>query len=116
MSRDPTEWLIETGIACIGTPDDAIAYIERLLEGLAAASARSCELAHNWADWAATKRHYELMARYVHPHFQTSREWRRESYVMRATTTTSSLARPARRCRRRSTGWPPSARRRPDRA
>ena len=27
-------------------------------------------LAHNWADWEATKRSYELMARYVHPHFQ----------------------------------------------
>ena len=38
------------------------------------------ELAHNWADWDATKRHYELMARYVHPHFQTSRELLRESY------------------------------------
>ena len=28
------------------------------------------ELAHNWADRAETNRHYELMARYVHPHFQ----------------------------------------------
>ena len=27
-------------------------------------------LAHNWADWGETKRSYELMARYVHPHFQ----------------------------------------------
>src|SRR5438045_3465011 len=27
---DPVEWLIETGTACIGTPDDAIAYNERL--------------------------------------------------------------------------------------
>ena len=27
-------------------------------------------LAHNWADWQATRRSYELMARYVHPHFQ----------------------------------------------
>jgi limonene 1,2-monooxygenase len=39
------------------------------------------ELAHNWADWDATKRHYELMARYVHPHFQRSRELRRDSYA-----------------------------------
>jgi limonene 1,2-monooxygenase len=39
------------------------------------------ELAHNWADWAETKRHYELMARYVHPHFQGSRELRRDSYA-----------------------------------
>jgi limonene 1,2-monooxygenase len=39
-----------------------------------------CELAHNWADWEATKRHYELMARFVHPHFQKSRELLRGSY------------------------------------
>jgi limonene 1,2-monooxygenase len=36
-------------------------------------------LAHNWADWPATKKSYELMARYVHPHFQRNanalREW-----------------------------------------
>jgi limonene 1,2-monooxygenase len=39
------------------------------------------ELAHNWADWEQTKRHYELMARYVHPHFQGSRELRVDSYA-----------------------------------
>jgi len=39
------------------------------------------ELAHNWADWPATQRHYELMARYVHPHFQGSRELRSGSYA-----------------------------------
>jgi limonene 1,2-monooxygenase len=27
-------------------------------------------LSHNWANWEATKRSYELMARYVHPYFQ----------------------------------------------
>jgi limonene 1,2-monooxygenase len=27
-------------------------------------------MAHNWADWAATKRSYELFARYVAPKFQ----------------------------------------------
>ena len=26
--------------------------------------------AHNWADWTATQRSYELIARYVHPHFR----------------------------------------------
>ena len=39
-----------------------------------------CELAQNWADWEATKRHYELMARFVHPHFQQSRELLQGSY------------------------------------
>ena len=72
--------LTETGAACIGTPDDAIAHIERLLKGSGGFGA-ILELAQNWADWGATKRHYELMARYVHPHFQGSREWRRESYA-----------------------------------
>ncbi len=65
---------------CIGTPDDAIAYIENLLKGSGGFGA-IMELAQNWADWDATKRHYELMARYVHPHFQRSRELRRDWYA-----------------------------------
>jgi limonene 1,2-monooxygenase len=76
---DPAEWLLETGTACIGTPDDAIAYIERLMNGSGGFGV-VCELAHNWADWEATKRHYELMARFVHPHFQQSRDLLRGSY------------------------------------
>ena len=76
---DPTDWLIETGTGCIGTPDDAIAYIDRLIAGSGGFGV-ICELAQNWADWDATKRHYELMARFVHPHFQKSRELLRGSY------------------------------------
>lgn len=76
---DAYEWLIANQAACIGTPDDAIAYIETLLEGSGGFGVIT-ELAHNWADWEATKRHYELMARYVHPHFQQSRELRRANY------------------------------------
>src|SRR5258708_17214639 len=53
---------------------------ERLLKGPGGFGS-ILELAHNWADFGATRRHYELMARYVHPHFQGSREWRQESYV-----------------------------------
>jgi limonene 1,2-monooxygenase len=77
---DPYEWLIETGTGCIGTPDDAIAYIDRLMSG-AGGFGVICELAHNWADWDATKKHYELMARFVHPHFQKSRDLLRDSYA-----------------------------------
>jgi limonene 1,2-monooxygenase len=76
---DPTDWLIESGTGCIGTPDDAILYIERLIEGSGGFGVM-CELAQNWADWEATKRHYELMARFVHPHFQRSRELLQGSY------------------------------------
>ena len=78
--EDPYAYFTESGAACIGTPDDAIAFIERLQKGSGGFGA-IMELAHNWADWDATKRHYELMARYVHPHFQNSREWRQESYA-----------------------------------
>jgi limonene 1,2-monooxygenase len=72
-------YMVESGMACVGTPDDAIAFIERLLKGSGGFGV-IMELAHNWADWEQTKRHYELMARYVHPHFQGWREWRSESY------------------------------------
>jgi limonene 1,2-monooxygenase len=75
----PIDWLIDTGTACIGTPDDAIAYIERLVQASGGFGV-ICELAQNWADWEATKRHYELMARFVHPHFQQSRDLLRGSY------------------------------------
>jgi limonene 1,2-monooxygenase len=77
---DDCEWLIETGTACIGTPDDAIAYIERLVKGSGGFGV-IMELAHNWADWDATRKHYELMARHVHPHFQGSITPRIEAYA-----------------------------------
>ena len=77
---DRYQYMVDSGTACIGTPDDAIAFIERLLKGSGGFGV-IMELAQNWADWAETKRHYELMARYVHPHFQASREWRTGSYV-----------------------------------
>jgi limonene 1,2-monooxygenase len=77
---DRYQYMVDSGTACIGTPDDAIVFIERLLKGSGGFGV-IMELAQNWADWAETKRHYELMARYVHPHFQSSREWRTGSYA-----------------------------------
>ena len=77
---DAYEYLLDNQAACIGTPDDAIAYIQRLLDGSGGFGA-ILELAHNWADFDATKRHFVLMARYVLPHFQHSREWREASYA-----------------------------------
>ena len=58
--------MIETGFAVIGTPDDCIAQIERLQEQ---SGGFGCFLQIHvpWADWAETKRSYELIARYVMP-------------------------------------------------
>ena len=76
---DAYEYLLDNKLACIGTPADAIEYIENLLEG-SGGFGSFLELAHNWADFGATKRHYELMTRYVRPHFQQTLERRRTSY------------------------------------
>ncbi len=76
---DPVDYLITSGLACIGTPDDCIRHFERLWQGSQGGFGAVLLLAHNWADWEATKRSYELMARHVHPHFQRAsnslRQW-----------------------------------------
>lgn len=80
---DPVDALIASGMAVVGTPDDAIAQIERLQEQSGGFGA-FLQMAHNWADFEQTKRSYELMARYVFPKFQelnvnreASLEWAR---------------------------------------
>jgi limonene 1,2-monooxygenase len=79
VTGDPAEYLVSTGLACIGTPEDCVRHFERLWKGSEGGLGGILLLAHNWADWVATKRSYELMARYVHPHFQRDanalRQW-----------------------------------------
>jgi len=77
--HNAAEYLMENNMACIGTPDDAIKYIEKL-QIVTGGFGAYMELAHNWADWQATKRHYELMSRYVAPHFQGLNSLRQASY------------------------------------
>jgi limonene 1,2-monooxygenase len=66
---DPIDQLVDTGLAVIGTPDDAVAQIQRLWDQSGGFGA-FLQMAHNWADFEQTKRSYELMARYVFPKFQ----------------------------------------------
>jgi limonene 1,2-monooxygenase len=70
-----------TGLAVIGTPDMAVAQIQRLIDQ---SGGFGCYLfmAHEWAEREATLRSYELFARYVAPLFQGqvarpvgSRDW-----------------------------------------
>jgi limonene 1,2-monooxygenase len=79
VTGDPAEYLVSSGLACIGTPEDCIRHFERLWQGSNGGFGGVLLLAHNWADWPATRKSYELMARYVHPHFQRNanelREW-----------------------------------------
>jgi len=57
------------GNCCIGTPDDAIEYIDGLLEQ-SGGFGTLLVLGHDWATPQATYHSYELMARYVIPHFK----------------------------------------------
>ena len=66
---DAVDALIASGLAVVGDPDDAAAQLERL-EKQSGGFGCFLHMAHNWADWAETKRSYELFARYVMPRFQ----------------------------------------------
>ncbi len=76
----------ESGFAVIGTPDDAIAQIQRLWEQSGGGFGTFLVMANEWADTEATRRSYELMSRYVFPAFQdsavsttASRDWAAEN-------------------------------------
>ena len=78
---DPIKYLREKQVAVIGTPDDCIEQFERIWGGTGGGCGAILTLAHNWADWPATLKSYELMARYVHPHFQRkSTGWKVAAY------------------------------------
>ncbi len=66
---DPVEAYLALGQAVVGTPDDAIERLQQLVDE---SGGFGCFLlmAHNWARWEDTKRSYEMIARYVTPHFQ----------------------------------------------
>ncbi len=63
-------WVNESGLGVIGTPDDAIAQIERLDKQSNGGFGAYLLMAHEWANHAATLKHYELFAKYVKPRFQ----------------------------------------------
>jgi len=83
-SDDPAEMaqaMNDSGFAVIGTVDDAIAQIQRLVDQ-SGGFGTFLTMATEWADRPAMFRSYELMARYVLPHFQgsaapttASRDW-----------------------------------------
>jgi len=61
-----------SGLAVIGTPDQAAAQIQRLLDQSNGGFGAYLFMAHEWANTEATKHSYELFARYVMPQFQAS--------------------------------------------
>jgi limonene 1,2-monooxygenase len=74
-----------SGMAVVGTVEDAIAQIERL-QDQSGGFGSYLFMGHEWADTEATRHSYELVARYVMPRFQgsstaltASRDWAAEN-------------------------------------
>jgi limonene 1,2-monooxygenase len=88
-----------SGFAVIGTVEDAINQVERL-RSQSKGFGTFLLMGHEWADTAATRHSYELIARYVAPQFQgtaatltASRDWAAENrpeFIGAATTAVTS--------------------------
>ncbi|MEI6161432.1 MAG: LLM class flavin-dependent oxidoreductase [Roseococcus sp.] len=64
------DFVNDSGLGAIGTPEMCRAQIERLWQQSNGGFGAYLMLAHNWADFDATKKSYGLIAREVMPHFQ----------------------------------------------
>ena len=83
--EDTIEAMVERGGAIVGTPDDAIEGVERLLEVSGGFGGLLCSM-REFATTEQTRRSFELFARYVMPRFQGqiepiegSLDWAREN-------------------------------------
>jgi limonene 1,2-monooxygenase len=76
--EDAIHQMTSSGMGVIGTPQDAIDQIQRLLDQSGGFGSYLI-MTHEWADWPATLNSLELFARTVMPHFQgqlaRQREW-----------------------------------------
>jgi limonene 1,2-monooxygenase len=68
-TTETLEQVVKSGAAIVGTPEDAIAAIDQLIEASGGFGTLLFR-AHEWASREATLRSFELFARYVMPRFQ----------------------------------------------
>lgn len=68
--KEMIDFINDSGVGVIGTPEMAAAQIERLWTQSDGGFGSFLLLAHNWANFEATKRSYDLLARNVFPRFQ----------------------------------------------
>jgi len=67
--REMIDFINGAGIGAIGTPDDARAQVQRLVDQSGGFGAMLL-MAHEWANPEATRRSFELIAQHVMPEFQ----------------------------------------------
>jgi limonene 1,2-monooxygenase len=63
------DFVIDSGLGVIGTPEDAIEQIHKLEEQSNGGFGAYLAMTHEWADWPTTLHSYELMAERVFPAF-----------------------------------------------
>ena len=68
--REMIDFVAESGMGAIGTPDDVCAQIDKLVAQSNGGFGAYLMLAHEWANTQATRRSYELIAKYVMPRYQ----------------------------------------------
>ncbi|MPY96343.1 MAG: LLM class flavin-dependent oxidoreductase [Acidimicrobiia bacterium] len=68
--REFIDFINESGVGTVGTPDDAAEQIDRLVKQSGGGFGAYLQLAHDWAEPAAKRRSFELFARHVAPRFQ----------------------------------------------
>ncbi|MDW3221746.1 MAG: LLM class flavin-dependent oxidoreductase [Paracoccaceae bacterium] len=69
-AKEMIDFINDSGFGAIGTPEMCRAQIDRLWTQSNGGFGAYLMLAHNWANFDATRRSYELIAREVFPHFQ----------------------------------------------
>ncbi len=69
-AKEMIDFINDSGFGAIGTPEMCKAQIDRLWKQSNGGFGAYLMLAHNWANFEATKKSYELIAREVFPHFQ----------------------------------------------
>lgn len=74
------EEAVANGRAVVGTPDDAVAFLERYWNKTGGFGCM-LQMAHNWAPFEETKHSYELYLRYVVPKFEARNRAREEAFA-----------------------------------
>jgi limonene 1,2-monooxygenase len=68
--KEMISFVNDSGFGAIGTPEMVNAQIDRLWKQSNGGFGAYLMLAHNWANWDATRRSYDLIARHVFPRWQ----------------------------------------------
>jgi limonene 1,2-monooxygenase len=68
--KEMIDFVVQGGIGVVGTAEDAVAHVQKLVDQSAGGFGAMLLLGTDWANPEATKRSWELIAQRVLPHFQ----------------------------------------------